>query len=504
MKNGDDEHMNERDGRHGDLPVFPSSWDADNLDFPAGGDFEAEIEELVLQGELEDSLDEAMTGKSSPRVWLLLHEPGQGPLSAIVALYFARELGARDQGVLILDCEEEDPTLTRWAGRVGGEGWADMVRYGASVLTSGISLPFTGRQGYLLGPGSYSPVDIQPNEIDQILSRLRRQADDIILVCPLGEAGRWWAPNAEIRILCWNAPATSVERIETIVDGLDRSETPLTGLVRFGPEPEAVESTEPSASAGDATEISEPTEPTEPADSGTAPTPAATEVPPIPDYARKRGTSRVFWWVALAAIGLIAVSAWYYFEYVREPVLDRVPGSGSPVAVVDQEPEMESGLGVADRDSLVTAAPDSLTLAGDMALADPGGRDTASDEVVAEVAAEIVAADGPNTDPQIEPMAEPEAPAEAQFFMDPYLIPVGSDGWALHVYSFPDEEGAVDQLEILKRKGFVTETRAVQIKDKGRWHRIYLGSFMTRAAAQEALDPLLKELGQDWGRPTEF
>ena len=81
---------------------------------------------------------------------------------------------------------------------------------------------------------------------------------------------------------------------------------------------------------------------------------------------------------------------------------------------------------------------------------------------------------------------------------------VGADGWALHVYAFPDEESTEDQLKILHRKGFMTEARAVQIKGKGRWHRIYLGSFLDRAAAQQALGPLLKELGEDWGRPTEF
>ena len=103
---------------------------------------------------------------------------------------------------------------------------------------------------------------------------------------------------------------------------------------------------------------------------------------------------------------------------------------------------------------------------------------------------------------QTTPADEPEP--ELEFFMDPYLVPVGSDGWALHIYSFPDEAGAEEQLEILQRKGFMTETRAVQIKGKGRWQRIYLGSFLSRASAQQALAPLLKELREDWGRPTEF
>ena len=88
--------------------------------------------------------------------------------------------------------------------------------------------------------------------------------------------------------------------------------------------------------------------------------------------------------------------------------------------------------------------------------------------------------------------------------MDPYLVPVGSDGWALHIYSFPDEETARQEVATLERKGFRTETRAVQIKDKGRWYRVYLGSFRSKSEAQQALGPLLEELGEDWGRPTEF
>lgn len=507
--------MSDRTDGFGGLPVFPTSWDPSGLEFPPDSDFETGIEELVLQGEMEDSLDDAMTGKSSPRIWLLLHEQGQGPLSAVSALYFARELASRDQGVLVLDCDEEDPTLARWAGRLGSEGWADLARYGASVLTCGIQLPFPGRHGYLLGPGSYSPVDIQPNEIDQILSRLRRQADDIILVCPLGEAGRWWAPAAEIRIFCWNTGATSGERVAAVVEGLERSGTPLTGLVRFGAEPEA-------KPVVDGVGVPEPkTETAGPVDEPGRGAPAAGKaVPPVADYARKRGTSRVFWWMALAAVALIAMAGWYYVEYVREPGLDSPVGTGSPVAAGGGNSSETEGL-AAEPGSRTTAldvpaaAMDSVTVAGQPATGDSlmtgsglANRDVATD-AAADAAAErpdevVTAAPTAAASGETGGSADAQGEAGAGFFMDPYLIPVGEDGWALHVYSFPDEEGTAEQVEILHRKGFMTETRAVQIKDKGRWHRIYLGSFPTRAAAQEALEPLLKELGQDWGRPTEF
>ena len=119
-----------------------------------------------------------MQGKSSPRIWLFLHEPGRGDLSAAVAMSFARELAFRDQAALVLDCDDRDQALTRWAGRVEAEGWIDLARYGTSVLTSGVAMPFVGRRGYLLGVGSFAPTDVTGEEIDTLLTRLRRQADD--------------------------------------------------------------------------------------------------------------------------------------------------------------------------------------------------------------------------------------------------------------------------------------------------------------------------------------
>ncbi len=50
-------------------------------------------------GALADHVDAAMAGKAAPRVWLILHEPGQPELSTAVALAFARELGGRGQAL---------------------------------------------------------------------------------------------------------------------------------------------------------------------------------------------------------------------------------------------------------------------------------------------------------------------------------------------------------------------------------------------------------------------
>ena len=61
--------------------------------------------------------------------------------------------------------------------------------------------------------------------------------------------------------------------------------------------------------------------------------------------------------------------------------------------------------------------------------------------------------------------------------MNPYLDPVGAKGWTLHVYSLPDSPGTAKQVKELDRRGFQSEVEIFDLGDKGRWFRIYLGSF---------------------------
>jgi cell division protein FtsN len=104
---------------------------------------------------------------------------------------------------------------------------------------------------------------------------------------------------------------------------------------------------------------------------------------------------------------------------------------------------------------------------------------------------------------QVESSLPADTP-EARFSMDPYLQEVGSDGWALHLYSLPDRPAAEQQAAALERRGFRTEIRPFVLKDKGLWYRVYVGSFLTRREALEAKDPLLETLNIDWARVTEF
>jgi len=97
-----------------------------------------------------------------------------------------------------------------------------------------------------------------------------------------------------------------------------------------------------------------------------------------------------------------------------------------------------------------------------------------------------------------------EAPVEPVFTMTPYKDVVGAGGWALHLFSFPDSSSANVELTELHRRGFKTEVRVVEIPEKGRWWRVYVGSFATKGEARDATSLLLVKLKTDWAKPTRF
>jgi hypothetical protein len=220
-------------GFPGQLPEIASGWSAAQLDLLPGEGFWTRIEQIAVGGEMTRGLDVAMQGRSSPRIWLFLHEPGRGDLSAAVAMSFARELAFRDQAALLLDGDDQDQALTRWSGRVEAEGWIDLARYGTSVLTSGVPMPFVGRRGYFLGVGSFAPTEVTGDEVDGLITRLRRQADDLLIVAPTGSLGRLWAPAAGIRVLCWDKETMDPGRAEAVARDLEEARCPLTALVTF-------------------------------------------------------------------------------------------------------------------------------------------------------------------------------------------------------------------------------------------------------------------------------
>jgi cell division protein FtsN len=638
----------------GNLPLLPMGFGASSLDFDGAEDFWQEVRRMAAEASLGDNLDIAMAGESSPRIWLFLHEPGQGALSAAAALVIARELASRDQAVLILDCDDNQSRLTRWAGRHEDEGWIDMVRYGASVLTSGVALPFQGRRAYILGVGSFTPTDVEPQEAEDLINRLKRQADDLVLVAPADSLGKLWGPLADIRLLCWDRARKGADIIERVCQSFEEADCQLTGLIGFGLPDEGMvlggkdvpaaetgtlePATEEEADRGEEFGDEDSDERLEAADLDdvdygdldTALQEMDTEDPAEEDETRDleqdhdegldvsgtefaededgplddgegekeadeeggqmdgeedgqpedledaeeddleqdegedayeryvhgeeeqdepaedeavfaadgsgtgKGSSRVFWGTALISFLLIIVVGIYYFKVVRVP--QEETATTVPVVTAESGPAATTG----DQDQ--AASPDldepAEPVAGSAGDEAPGDLTAA---VPADSTALPAAADGDagaghepayggsGTDsgtepgqqdgsegiagdmeqdqgtpgPTAEPEAEPE-PAAPRFTVDPYLQPVGTDGWALHLFSFPDSLDAGREASRLKRRGFQTEVRAIELKEKGRWFRVYVGSFLSKKEALEARDLLLKELRLDWARPTEF
>ncbi len=526
----------------GGLPLFNSGWGAQDWDFEPGDSFWSQIEEISGQGALSEAMDAAMEGKSAPRVWLIMHEPGHPELAAAAALAFARELGSRDQAALVLDCDDQSQALTRWAERLECEGWIDLARYGTSVMTSSVSMPFSGRRGYLLGVGSFAPTDITADEVRQLVGRLRRQADDLILVAPADKIGAQWAPMAGIRLLCWDRSSRSSAQMDGIVKSLAESGSGMTGLVGFGlpqekaatvavaadvpdeaPAPVLDDRPDPDLPAPNDAEVdpgpsaddfrqgdSDPTDADPAGDADSANNEGGwTEAPAFdPSEPVRKGTSGVFWFAATAAVVIVAILGVYWFKYVRVPkeghfqpievavrnqAPPRVPGDRSQGDIAnhddspgDDAPTLAVG---AAADSVMAAVVDSVQTV------------ETSPESLTETPAEIPQETA--TDPADE-QALVAAPETAVFDKAPYLVPVGGEGWALHLYSFPNSDTADDELAELHRRGFETVVRVVETQEKGRWWRIYVGSFATRAAARDAA-PLLKEkLRTDWANPTRF
>ncbi|MBM4129492.1 SPOR domain-containing protein [bacterium] len=429
------------------------------------------VEQLAPLDLLAAGLDELLAGGVAPRSWLLLHEPGQAALGAGAALMLARALAARGQNVLVLDIDEAQSVLTGWAGRAETEGWIDVVRFGASVAAACAPLPLGAGRGRLLGVGSFTPTDATEDEIAALLSRLRHQADDILLTGPVGPAVLPWARRAERRLFCWDRTDRREAELERVLEPLAAAQVPVTGILGWGPEPiSAVEP--PPAEAG------------APMPSVPPPAPAAPmldELAPLDGEAEPARRHRRLFWLAAGAFGAaIMASAWYWTNHVRvppggffEPVATR---EGPAVPVADESPPRTAHAGG------LASPEDSLPAASDAATAAP--------EPAAVPA---------------RPQSPTPAAGSASFDPAPYAGPVGGDGWALHVYSLADSASAAEQVRALADQGFQAAVRIVEIREKGgRWWRVYVGSFPTRAAAAAAMPALLGRLGTHWAEPARF
>jgi hypothetical protein len=566
------------------LPVFTADAAAPGPAFEPGAPFWRAVDRLATTDLLFGQLDELLAGATSPRVWLLVHEPTRGELSATAALMLARALNGRGQGVLVLDVDEAGSALTIWAEREETEGWIDVARFGASVTTAAVPLPFRGGRGELLGVGSFTPTDASEDEIIALLSRLRHHADDIVLVGVAGPQVLPWARRAQRRLLCWDRAARAADRLAPLLGPFAAAGAPITALVAYGTaaavspsaerEPAVAEQVaeeqvannqvaeeiaaavpavaeEAAEAAADATEAAAAEAATEvPAVTADEPVaPAAAAAAPAPERKREpvfgdgvevdnlvetrfvqapdsdlgvepdagRGTPRLFWLAtAMFAVALVAV-AWYWAAHVRvprggyfEPVVTQGPPEPAAADSLSSEPLPGAP---ADGQSVVADAAKPLAAADSIA----DGADRKSTRQVAQAGGLTSIGDtlpgaGTATGNGAAPAAARPTPAATTaptapvpFDASAYAVPAGQAGWALHVYSQADSASAAKQAAQLEREGYHVAVRIVEIKEKGgRWWRLYLGSFPSRAAARAAMPALLERLRASWAEPARI
>ncbi|MFH2054251.1 MAG: SPOR domain-containing protein [bacterium] len=485
-----------------DLRYWGEGLPAGLPDAPDGENLWAALAASGCGRPLEPHLDELFQDRPAPRVWLLLHRPGGEQASAVAAAALAAACAARQQSTVIVDLDEDESLLTRRSGRADQDGLLDMARYGASLAAAGVRIGWSGRAGWFLGVGSYTPTEITETEASGVLSRLRHQADDLILVCPSGEPGRRWSAFADQRFFCWDR-STDVREIPDLaaaeLAGIGR---PLSGVLLCGDLPAAVPDSpvapaQPAAASG-------PTEATAPPVVPAAPPAAAATPAPDPYVAphamRRRRSSSVFRVAALVVLGLIVILAAYYWKYVQPDAQ----------AVRRRPPQPQATTGP-DRESIPVTVQDEgavLTdpLAADSTAGETGavaGPQTPADSMTAALVEPVPGTEGQGavaegTEPAAEAVVAP--PMEAAFDVSPYAGEVGAAGWAIHLSSLADSLGGLKEVARLEDRGIRAVMRSEDVSGS-RWFRVYVGSFASRREAAAAAEALKVELATDYAQP---
>ena len=544
------------DLRPGGLEVLSAGLNLAELDLHGGEGLWDEVSRYVRESSLENQVDASIGGRPAPRVWALMESPGAGPSAAAAALGIARILADRGQAVVLVDVDENEPRLTRWLGRTELEGWIDMVRFGASLHSASDSLPSDNRRGSVMGVGSFAPTGVTPDEVAELLGRLRRQADDLVLVLPAKLRSQPWLEVAHIKLLCWDLLSRSTVDTEQIIAELDRMGARPDALLGFGveefsaiqdrlreidqedepllasDEPKTEPVTGPLVLDADTSEtgvdqdefesprdepseeqvaadpaLVQPTAEPEPVDA----TAAAEPAPPAASGDRRR-SSGIFVFVAVVAVVCLVMLGVFLAGQrgggATDPIspvatarMDSQSGAYLPASARSTETPTESTVEVAG--AVVVNEPEADTVADPSDLPSAGNDGPPDTDQVSEILPEPVE---PETTPaeaptEISSRAESTAPA---FDSTPFGKPVGEDGWTIWLSSCPQPAIAEREVRRLERYGIVAAYKAVEIEGKGTWYRVYTGSFTSRASAKAAVDGLKKKLKHDWAVPSRF
>ena len=530
------------DLRPGGLEILSTGLNLAELDLHGGEGLWDEVARFARESSLEAQVDASIGGRAAPRVWALMESPGAGPTAAAAALGISRLLADRGQAVVLVDVDENEPRLTRWLGRTELEGWIDMVRFGASLHSASDSLPSDNRRGSVLGVGSFAPTGVTPDEVAELLNRLRRQADDLVLVLPAKLRSQPWLEVAHIKLLCWDLLSRSTTDTEQIIGELDRMGARPDAILGFGveeyaaiqirlreidhedeevttdeePETEAVAIDSDSGASSEAEDFVPPSpqllEPVA-AGSDTAEPVDEPEASPVPATAPegRRRSSGIFVFAAVVAVVCLAMLGVFLAGQrnggsaestspVAAAHLDSQSGAYTPPSMQSPRTPDETVVeAVADPVNEVSGgeAEQSAEQSADQPAADIAG--DAVDNVIVETPPVVDEAAAP---PAISPRDnEPIAPA---FDPTPFRKPVGEDGWTIWLSSCPQTDIAEREVRRLERRGILAAYKAVEIEGKGTWYRVYTGSFTSRTAAKAAVAGLKDKLKHDWAVPSRF
>ncbi len=426
----------------GQLPMYEIQTSSDGLDLSQVGGFELLAGDLSAEAGFASLID---SWDGIPELIVILDEPANTSTRAVAALGLAGELIRQGKSVVILDGDDHLPDLTRWAGRLEHEGWIDVVRYGLSVETASIPLPWAPERGRFLGVGSYQPTRASADELATLLKILHGETDVVIACASAGDRGAAWAVQPSRRMVCWS-PSLQTEDVVTAMvrDAGLLGERPRAVLVLTGRDGADV-----SRQTLDLTALSH----------------------------EPRNSSPVFRrLVGLLGLLVIVLIIWWMGLFDSTDVTDQdlaQNGDSSP-EMIDHSPRTVPSEVVTD--TVAEPEADSLPV-----VSMP---DTEAEDLTTE------------PEPSIPDDVVPEATiAETTVEL------VGAAGWCLHVYSFRDSSMATEEMTRMEARGVAGRMFVGTDNTNKTWYRVYAGSYASSGDAQAAIDDLCEQLKTDWAMP---
>jgi septal ring-binding cell division protein DamX len=434
------------------------------------------------------------------------------------AIALGRILADCGKRVLLVDADLGVPGADGLIVAEGEEGLFDMLTAGASI--SRVMRAGPAANLWKMGVGSYRPASaasLSDEELRRVVSMFKG-AFDVTLICAAAWDGdEKFHPllvHSDRVIPCFHLQRSLGFSIDELTQYLNRQGVPLAGMIAFAAvEAAAAEPvptpTGPEAPAGDRLG---------PATEGLAPETAAEE------FDEDESSSPIFRW-SLGIVGLLFLAFLSWWGWVSRGPADSVEppptdfARQEPGLVSEQElagtttaPETQAGQGSAQIDSTGIVGPsgggaaetdeidvpfhelvddDGPTPEGEEAAAGPltGDVETGEDGEDGQAGDQgrVIAEDRTTAAQSPPPSAQEPSSQDLRWEA---LREDPQSGYALHLWSFPDSLEANASAVGLRREGLGTRVLSVDLGARGRWYRVVVGRFATRAEAMAARELL--------------